>query len=98
MGAVHLRPAAQADLDDIWRYTVETWSQTQAEVYLSGLGAAFDRLAQFPQMARLREEFDPPVRLFPYQQHVIVYLTSEDNIDIIRVLHNRTNWASLLAE
>lgn len=95
---VTLRPAAEADLAEIWDYTVEAWSEEQAEVYLIGLGQAFDRLAQFPEMARLRMEFTPPVRIQPYQSHLIVYLAEGHQLDVIRVLHSRANWTALLAE
>jgi toxin ParE1/3/4 len=95
---VTLRPAAEADLAEIWDYTVEAWSEEQADVYLTGLGQAFDRLAQFPEMARLRMEFTPPVRILSYQSHLIVYLAEDDLIDVIRILHSRANWTTLLAE
>jgi toxin ParE1/3/4 len=85
-------------LAEIWAYTVEAWSEDQAEAYLTGLGQAFDRLAQFPEMARLRIEFTPPVRILPYQSHLIVYLAEGDLIDVIRVLHSRANWTALLAD
>lgn len=96
--SVSLRSAAEADLTEIWDYTVGAWSEEQAEVYLTGLGQALDRLAQFPEMARLRMEFTPPVRILPYQSHLIVYLAEGDQIDVIRVLHSRANWITLLAE
>ncbi|MGJ8610038.1 MAG: type II toxin-antitoxin system RelE/ParE family toxin [Octadecabacter sp.] len=95
---VTLRPAAEADLAVIWDYTVEAWSQDQAEVYLTGLGQAFDRFAQFPDMVRLRMEFEPPVHIIPYERHLIVYLAEGDLIEVIRVLHSRANWTTLLAE
>lgn len=83
---------------EIWGYTVEAWSEDQAEVYLTGLGQAFDRLAQFPEMARIRMEFTPAVRILPYQSHIIVYLAEAGLIDLIRVLHRRANWSTLLTE
>lgn len=95
---VALRPAAEADLSDIWRYTVEAWSEAQAAVYLNGIGQAFERLAEFPEMARLRIEFSPPVRIFPIQKHLIVYVQDGDKLDVIRVLHSRANWIGLLTE
>ena len=49
-------------------------------------------------MARLRMEFSPPVRIFPYQQHVIVYVETSEVLDVLRVLHGRANWVGLLAE
>lgn len=74
------------------RYGVE-----QAERYQDGLFTAFTLLATHPQMARLREEFTPPVRLHPYQAHMIVYIEDGPGILIVRVLHGRQDWESALA-
>ena len=95
---VTLRPAAQADVSDIWAYTVEAWSEAQAETYLTGLGQAFDQLAAFPEIARLRVEFAPPVRIFAYQQHLIIYTVEDTLIDVIRVVHSRADWTAFLSE
>ena len=40
-----LSPLAEADLEDIWRYTFETWSADQADRYLRDLVAVFEDLA-----------------------------------------------------
>ncbi|MEO9862577.1 MAG: type II toxin-antitoxin system RelE/ParE family toxin [Yoonia sp.] len=95
---VALRPAARADLDAIWDYTVTTWSQDQAVTYLGGLGQVFDKLAQFPEMARLRDEFTPAVRIMPYQRHLVIYTADDTTLDVIRVVHSKANWAALLAD
>ena len=45
-------------------------------------------LAASPYIAPERGEFDPPVRLHPYEKHLIVYRIEKDGqILIIRVLH-----------
>lgn len=93
-----LRPAARADLSDIWEYTVTAWSVSQAQTYLADLGRTFERICAFPEGARLRTEFTPPVRLWPHGQHVIVYTVTEETIDILRILHRRANWATLLSD
>lgn len=98
MRTVKLRPAARADLENIWAYTVDMWSVDQASVYVSGLGAAFERLAQFPELSRLRTEFAPPVRVHQYEKHVIVYAEQDSNLEVIRILHSRSNWTDLLSE
>lgn len=98
MRKVQLRPAARSDLDDIWAYTVETWSEDQAIAYLTGLGEALERLAQFPEVSRLRKEFAPPVRVHAYEKHIIIYLEKDSSLDVIRVLHSRSNWIGLLVE
>lgn len=95
---IRLRPAAEADLSGIWDYTVQTWSEAQAATYLTGLGQTFERLAEFPEMARARTEFTPPVRIFPYQSHLIIYTAEACVLDVIRVPHSRANWMELLTE
>ncbi len=95
---VKLRPRAEADLDGIWDYTVDTWSETQAVDYLSGMDAALKLLAEFPEMARLRQEFTPPVRIHPYRKHLIIYIADESFIDVVRIVHAQANWSAFLAE
>ena len=91
-----LAPAAATDLEDIWRYTARNWSVEQADRYTDALEAAFDTLLAMPEIARERREFDPPVRVHPSAQHVIVYRIEADHLVILRVLGGRQNWHALL--
>lgn len=95
---IRLRPAAEADLEGIWDYSVARWSQAQAVIYLSGLDAVLNLLAEFPDIARLRPEFRPPVRIHPYRKHVVIFQQDEAVIDVLRVVHRRTNWSDFLSE
>ena len=56
----------------------------------------FEHLAENPEIVRLRYEIDPPVRLYLYQEHVIVYRTDRDGILIVSVLHQNMDWLSYL--
>jgi toxin ParE1/3/4 len=47
-----LKPRAIADLDEIWDFTVERWSEAQAERYILGLRDDFDMLADQPLLGR----------------------------------------------
>lgn len=93
-----LRPAAEADLSDIWRQGVATWGVEQAERYADGLFAVFDLLAEFPEMARERGEFSPPVRVHPSGSHLVIYRLEGQGIEIIRVLHAHQNLTVYLQE
>jgi toxin ParE1/3/4 len=53
-------------------------------------------LAANPSLARLREDFSPPVRLHPYGAHIVVYIAAEDVL-IVRVLHSRQDWVARLS-
>ena len=94
--AIRLTSAAENDLSDIWRFTARTWSIEQADAYLRGLDAQFDALSRHPEMAREFSEIDPPVRLFPFRSHVIIYRVEEAVLVVLRVLHNRRHWRTLL--
>ena len=82
-----LRPAAEDDLRDIWRYGAAQWGPDQADRYADALFAVFDLLAEFPEMARLQEVFDPPVRLHPSRAHLVIYREAAPGIEVIRILH-----------
>lgn len=88
------RTTRQAD-EDIIAVFVQGATQfglAQAEQYHNEMAGIFALLAENPQMARLRHEFSPPVRIHPFQAHVIVYIEQDDNILIVRVLHGRQDW------
>ena len=89
---------AEADLADIWDYTEETWGQQQAADYFAGLDLMLQAIAEFPQMARLRTEFDPAVRMHPFRKHLIIYQSDDTLLDVIRIIHNRSNWAQFLTD
>ena len=84
-----LTPAAREDLAEIWRFTAERWSEDQADSYIDGLVSAFETIAGFPDIARERTEFTPPVRIHPSGAHLVVYLKGRGQVTILRVLHGR---------
>ena len=93
-----VRPAARADLAAIWRYGLETWGETQADAYADSLFAFFDLLAEFPEMARERPEFAPPVRIHPSGTHLVICRLDAGCPDIIRILHARQDLVAFLSE
>lgn len=94
---LHVTPAALADLQAIWDHGAQNWSNGQAETYLNGMHRVFDLLQDQPHIARLRSEFAPPVRVYRYQSHIIVFTVDDGSLTIARVLHGRSNWAEVLA-
>ncbi|OED49900.1 plasmid stabilization protein ParE [Rhodobacteraceae bacterium (ex Bugula neritina AB1)] len=93
-----IRPAARADLAAIWRYGLETWGEAQADAYADSLFALFDLLADFPEMARKRSEFTPPVRIHPSGAHLVIYRLDQDHLEILRILHARQDLMAFLTE
>jgi toxin ParE1/3/4 len=93
-----LRPAAEADLSEIWLQGASRWGVEQAEHYADGLFALFDLLVEFPEIARERTEFSPPVRIHPSGAHLVIYWQVEPGIEIIRVLHGHQNLTAYLSD
>lgn len=87
---------ALTDLDDVWRYTAETWSVDQADRYIDGLVSTFEALVALPTLARERTEFTPPVRIHVHDQHLVVYMINGDHVVILRLLGGRQDWRSIL--
>lgn len=96
LDSYRLVPKSLEDLEDVWRYTAETWSIEQADTYIDDLTRAFAMIAVAPTFARERPEFTPPVRIHPHQSHVIVYVLSDQGTVILRILGGQQNWQAIL--
>lgn len=95
-GRYRLSPRALADLDEIWRFSAETWSIEQADRYVDELARVFETIASMPTLARERPEFAPPVRIHVHERHLIVYTVAADHVAIVRLLGGRQDWLSIL--
>ena len=91
-----LTPSALQDLDDIWRYSAETWSIEQADEYIDQLVMVFETITSQPTIARERNEFTPPVRIQVHESHLIVYSFLAEQITIFRILGARQDWILIL--
>ena len=89
MAKFYLTNKAVEDLDDIWNYTLETWSVNQAEIYYALLIDSCQELANKPSQGRSYEEVERNALGFKTGQHVIFYRTiTEKEIEIVRILHS----------
>jgi toxin ParE1/3/4 len=70
----------------------QQFGERQADRYHDELESLFHKLAEFPALARLRSEFDPPVRAYSYGSHVIVYEESAAGVTILRIRHGHEDW------
>ena len=89
---------ARTDLDDIWNFSASRWSPAQADRYLMGLDGIVRLICQEPHLGRLRQELVPEFRMYPYRSHLIFYRDDPVTIDVVRVLHTRTDWQTLNSE
>lgn len=88
---------AERDVIDAYTQGAVGFGIDQAERYHEGLAATFRMLADNPHIARERTEFEPPVRLHPYEAHMIVYVIDDRGILVVRILHGRQDWERALS-
>jgi toxin ParE1/3/4 len=85
---IRLTPLAEADLEDIWLYTVKTWSVEQAESYHASIVTAFVGLAKGMKIGRSVDARSGYLK-YAVGSHLVFFRLSEKNVDIIRILHQR---------
>jgi toxin ParE1/3/4 len=89
MLAIRLSPLAQADLDDIWSYTVAQWDEAGAQAYLMGLDATMKLLADNPRRGNNMDDIRKGYFKFQAASHLLVYRLTSDAIAFMRILHRR---------
>lgn len=96
MRSIDLRPAADADLADIFSYSKATWGSDQAERYTGDIIAMFSRLAADPRMGKPASQRHASLRRFPCGSHLIIFASHDYSIEIVRILHQRMDIDSRL--
>jgi toxin ParE1/3/4 len=89
MAEYRLSPAAERDLEGIWKYTYGEWGLEQAELYIDLLAAAFQVLADSPMSAPACDHIRLGYRRRNVERHMIYFRVTDYGVTIIRVLHDR---------
>jgi toxin ParE1/3/4 len=85
---LHFTNKAIEDLEAIWKYTVKTWSENQAEIYYGILIDSCQKLATEPTLGKSYEVIEPHVLGFKTGQNLIFYRTiAAQEIEVLRILH-----------
>jgi plasmid stabilization system protein ParE len=91
--------AAEFDLREITRYTIEQWGVRQAAYYIGRLERAFGQIAENNIASRPFSDHYPQVRVARCEHHYIFYLLSEGAVPrILAVLHERMDMLARLAD
>jgi toxin ParE1/3/4 len=88
--AYRISEKAIKDIDEIWLYTLETWSQHQADRYYKLLIEEMEYISKHFEGGKSAEHIQHGYRYSKVKSHLIFYKKAEDGyIEIIRVLHQR---------
>jgi toxin ParE1/3/4 len=90
---------AVLDLDDIWNYTIRTWSEEQADQYFNTLVDFFTTIAQNPNIGKSYPEVTQELFGSKVNHHVIFYrMISPNLIEIVRIVHERMDLKNRMKE
>ena len=90
---------AVADLNEIWEYTLENWSENQADRYYDMLLDICLDIADNPELGKNYDGIKSDLFGLKANQHVIFYRKSEVNpIEITRILHERMDLKKRITE
>ena len=84
-----ISPAAQDDLRKVYRYGVGMWGETQASIYLDGFKKQFSLLTEQPFIGIARHNIARHLRSLSLPTHLIFYRHTNNQVEIVRILHER---------
>ena len=96
-----LRPAAEADLTDLYHYVAEqSGSHERAIGYIRRIRARLEKLKTFPELGHLRDDLRPGVRILGFERRVVIayILLASGDIEIGRVFYGGRDYETLVAE
>jgi toxin ParE1/3/4 len=81
---------AVQDLNEIWEYTYEAWSERQADKYYYLIYQTCLTLASSPNLGRHYPQINPHILGYTAYRHFILFERRPDkSILVIRILHGR---------
>src|SRR5690348_12159478 len=103
MHEVIKRPEAKRDIMAAAEYIAEHTGFNASERFLKATDAAFHALSRMPGIGMPRDYDNPAyagMRMWPvpkFTKYLIFYLTTEDTVEIVRVLHGAQNIEEIFA-
>jgi|SRR5699024_3666308 len=90
MPKVILREKAIQNLNNIWFYTFDEWSEDQADKYYATTKLACLNIGENPEIGRKYDRINKDVLGIKSGKHIIFHqIISKDEIEVVRILHER---------
>ncbi len=99
MAKYELTNKAVEDLAGIWEYTIEKWSEQQADKYYNLLLEKFQDIANKPELGRNYEGITNDLFGLKTSRHIIFYRKRINQpIEITRILHEQMDLKNRINE
>ena len=89
---------AISDLEEIWLFTAEKWSVQQADRYYSLIFDEINYICKYNMSGKSMEHVRKGYRASKVKSHYIFYRAINNEIEIIRILHERMDIENRLNE
>ena len=88
MAKYYFTKQAVDDLSAIWNYTLDTWSEKQADAYYALLIASCQEVAKKPSLGKAYDIVRDGLFGFKAGEHILFYqVVSAQEIEVLRILH-----------
>ena len=87
-----LNPLAKQDVRKIYKFTKKNFGQTQADKYYNQLFDTFEKLDKGHINGKDYDIAHPKAKGYRIESHVVFFLRSGKNTEIIRVLHKSMDY------
>jgi len=101
VGDLLLRPAAEADLAELYHYIAEqSGSPERAIGYIRRIRATCEKLRKFPEIGRQRDDLRPGTRILGFERRVVIVylLLPSGDVEIGRVFYGGRDYEALIME
>ncbi len=99
MAKYELTNKAVEDLTGIWEYTIEKWSEQQADTYYNLLLDTCQEIANNPELGKNYDGIIKDLFGLKMNRHIIFYRKRINQpIEITRILHERMDLKNRLSE
>ena len=91
---LELSREADEDLRRIYLVGAAQFGVEVADRYAARLIDALSLIADFPHIARVRDNLSGEVRAYPVLSHIIIYKVMDEVVLVARIRHGREDWQS----
>ena len=99
MTKITFRQKAIEDLSKIWDYTISEWSEIQADKYYSSIKFSCNEIGLNPKIGKEYTGISTSLLGLKSGKHIIFYhQVSENEIEIIRILHEQMDLENRIIE
>jgi toxin ParE1/3/4 len=95
-----LRPAAETDLADLYRYIAEQSGSTERAIsYIRRVREWCESLLPFPESGRRRDDLRPGIRIIGFERRVLIayMILPSGDVEIGRIFYGGRNYEALIS-